>query len=89
MKLMSAAKVGEGNHGGQQSDAAPPEVCASRAAEVTVNAFMGHHRAEKNQVRAEQNVEREMKAVRDGNEQRADCQQTDNADNRAVEVVNL
>lgn len=65
MQLMSAAKVREGNHARQQRDAAPPEIRPTRAAKMAMNAFVGHHGPEKDQVRSREDVDREVKIVLD------------------------
>src|SRR5918997_176656 len=89
MQLMSAAKVSEGNHTRQESDAAPPEVCVPRAAEMAVNALVRHHRAEENQIRAEQDVHCELKVVDDGDKKRSHCEHANDTDDAAVEVENM
>ena len=89
MKLMRLAKVGEGDHARQQSDATPPEVCGLCAAEMTVNTLMGHDGANKYQVGSKQDVEAHEKGIGERNEQCSDREENGEADNSATEIVDF
>ena len=89
MQLVSAAKVCERDHTRQERDAAPPEVCASRASKMSVNTLVSHHCAEEDQVCPHQNIDYQMKTVDHRNEQRTNREQANDADECAVEVVDL
>src|SRR2546426_10774625 len=58
MQLMRATEVGVRDHAGNQRDPSPPKVCHFRAAQMTVDAFMGHNGSDKDEVRSEKYVER-------------------------------
>jgi len=87
--LMRLAKVGEGHHAGQQSDATPPEVCGLGAAEMTVNTLMGHDRANKYQVGSKQDVEAHEKGIGERNKQCSDREEDDETDDYATEIVDF
>lgn len=68
MQLVSLSKVCEGDHAWKQGEASPPEVRSLRATKMAVNAFMGHNRAEKYQIGAEQNVYKHQQGIGCGDE---------------------
>ena len=53
---------------------------------MAVNAFVGHHGAEKDQVRSCQDVEHKVKIILNRQEQRSDCQHADRADYGSAEM---
>jgi len=71
MQLVRLAKVCKRHHAWEQRDASPPEVRGFGATEMTMHALMGHHRADKDQIGAQSNVNRHQQGIRKRNEERA------------------
>ena len=72
VQLVGLTKVCEWDHAWEESDASPPEVCGLRATEMTMHTFMGHNRAEKYQIRSQQNVGDHQQRIRERNQKCAD-----------------
>ena len=89
VQLVRLAKVREWDHARDQRDASPPEVCSPGPTEMTVNALVRHHRAEKYQVSSQQDIENHQHRMGEGNEERTDREKSNEADDRAAEIVDL
>jgi hypothetical protein len=89
VQLVRLAKVCEWNHAWNQRNASPPEVRGFCATEMTVYRLVRHHRAEKNQIGSEQNVEHDEQRISDGNQERPDREQSDDTDDRSAEIVDF
>ncbi len=87
MEVMRPAKIRERDQRRNQRDAAPREVRSPRAAEVTVDALVGHDRAQENQVRPDQDVQGVQGGVGRNPEQGPEGSRDDQADDRAADEV--